>query len=44
MKVVRALYYFNMVNLFGGVPLVTSTDYNTMLIYPGLPIPQSIVR
>jgi len=28
MKVVRGLYYFNMVNLFGGVPLVTSTDYN----------------
>ncbi len=28
MKVVRALYYFNLVNLFGAVPLVTSTDYN----------------
>ncbi len=27
MKVVRALYYFNLVNLFGGVPSVTSTDY-----------------
>lgn len=27
-KVVRALYYFNMVNLFGGVPLVTSTVYS----------------
>jgi hypothetical protein len=27
MKVVRALYNFNLVNLFGGVPLVTSTDY-----------------
>ncbi len=27
MKVVRALYYFNMVNLFGGVPLVTSISY-----------------
>jgi hypothetical protein len=27
MEVVRALYYFNMVNLFGGVPLVTSTNY-----------------
>src|SRR5258708_18165704 len=24
----RALYYFNLVNLFGGVPLVTGTDYN----------------
>lgn len=28
MKVVRALCYFNMVNLFGGVPLVTTTDYS----------------
>lgn len=28
MKVVRALYYFNMVNLFGDVPLITSTDYS----------------
>ena len=27
MEVVRALYYFNMVNLFGGVPLVTTTSY-----------------
>ncbi|WP_256003509.1 RagB/SusD family nutrient uptake outer membrane protein [Pedobacter deserti] len=27
MKVLRALYYFNLVNIFGGVPLVTSTDY-----------------
>jgi hypothetical protein len=27
MEVVRALYYFNLVNLYGGVPLVTSTDY-----------------
>jgi len=26
-KVDRAFYYFNLVNLFGGVPLVTSTDY-----------------
>ncbi|EHQ29465.1 RagB/SusD family nutrient uptake outer membrane protein [Mucilaginibacter paludis] len=34
MKVVRALYYFNMVNLFGGVPLVTSTDYNTTAYLP----------
>ncbi len=29
LKVVRALYYFNMVNLFGPVPLITSTDYNS---------------
>jgi hypothetical protein len=27
LKVVRALYYFNLVNLFGGVPLITGTDY-----------------
>ena len=27
MEVVRALYYFNLVNLFGGVPVVTSTNY-----------------
>jgi hypothetical protein len=29
MEVVRAFVYFNMVNLFGGVPLVTTTDYTT---------------
>ena len=34
MKVVRALYYFNMVNLYGGVPLVTSTDYSTTAHLP----------
>jgi hypothetical protein len=34
MEVVRALYYFNMVNLFGGVPLVTTTDYNTTARLP----------
>ena len=28
MQVARALYYFNLVNLFGGVPLSLSTDYN----------------
>jgi len=27
MKVVRALYYFYMVNVFGGVPLITGVDY-----------------
>ncbi|OKS88769.1 RagB/SusD family nutrient uptake outer membrane protein [Mucilaginibacter polytrichastri] len=27
-KVIRAFYYFNLVNLFGGVPLVTTTDYH----------------
>jgi hypothetical protein len=29
MEVTRAFYYFYTVNLFGGVPLVTSTDYAT---------------
>lgn len=29
MEVVRALYYFSLVNFFGDVPLVTTTDYNT---------------
>lgn len=29
MEFVRAFCYFNMVNLFGGVPLVTTTDYKT---------------
>jgi hypothetical protein len=33
MKVMRSLYYFNLVNLFGGVPLATGIDYkiNTAL-------------
>lgn len=34
MKVLRALYYFNMVNLFGGVPLVLSTDYKVTSLLP----------
>ena len=34
MKVVRALYYFYLVNLFGDVPLVTSTDYNATAMIP----------
>lgn len=29
LKVLRALYYFQLVNLFGGVPLVSTTAYNT---------------
>ena len=29
LKVVRALYNFDLVNLFGAVPLITSTDYTT---------------
>lgn len=28
MEVVRALYYFSLVNFFGDVPLITTTDYN----------------
>ncbi len=28
MKVMRSLYYFNLVNLFGGVPIVTTPNYN----------------
>jgi hypothetical protein len=27
MEVVRALYYFNLVNLYGGLPIVTTTNY-----------------
>src|SRR6186713_1104037 len=27
LKVVRAMYYFHLVNLFGAVPLVTTSDY-----------------
>lgn len=33
-RVIRALYYFNMVNLFGGVPVVTSSDYAANAILP----------
>jgi hypothetical protein len=34
MQVMRALYYFNLVNLFGGVPLSLTTDYKTTAILP----------
>ena len=34
MQVMRAFYYFNLVNLFGGVPLVTTTDYKVNAILP----------
>jgi hypothetical protein len=34
-KVVRAFYYFNLVNLFGRVPLVLSTDYAATAKLPG---------
>lgn len=38
MDVVRALYYFNLVNLYGDVPLVTSTDYKITSRIPRTPI------
>lgn len=34
MKVMRALYYFNLVNLFGSVPLVTTTNYSISSMLP----------
>lgn len=34
LKVVRALYYFYLVNLYGGVPIVTSSDYNVTARLP----------
>jgi len=34
MKVLRALYYFYLVNRFGGVPLVLSTDYKATSVLP----------
>ena len=34
MKVVRSFYYFNLVNLFGGVPLVLSSDYKENMRLP----------
>lgn len=37
-KVVRALYYFNLVNLYGPVPLVISTDYKATAQLPRAPI------
>jgi hypothetical protein len=38
MEVVRALYYFNLVNLYGDVPLITSTDYKTTERIPRTPV------
>lgn len=35
MKVVRAMYYLNLVNFFGSVPLVLSTDYKQTARLPG---------
>lgn len=37
-EVARALYYFNLVNLFGAVPLVTSTDVLTTNSLPRAPV------
>ena len=34
MKMVRAFYYFNTVNLFGDIPLVLSTDYKKTAVLP----------
>lgn len=34
LKVTRAFCYFNMVNLWGGVPLITSTDYKATQSLP----------
>ncbi|WP_158799104.1 RagB/SusD family nutrient uptake outer membrane protein [Pedobacter sp. L105] len=34
MEVTRAFYYFNLVNLFGGVPLVTSINYKATANLP----------
>jgi hypothetical protein len=34
LKTIRAFYYFNLVNLFGGVPLVTETNFNVTQSQP----------
>jgi hypothetical protein len=34
LKLVRAFYYFNLVNVFGGVPIVTGTDYRINAVIP----------
>jgi len=38
MKLVRAFYYFNTVNLFGDIPLVLSTDYKKTSVLPRTPV------
>jgi hypothetical protein len=35
LKVIRAMYYFNLVNIFGKVPLAVSSDYNVNAVLPG---------
>jgi len=37
-EVVRAFYYFNLVNIFGPVPLVTTTDYLVTKNIPKAPV------
>ncbi|HUC81385.1 MAG TPA: RagB/SusD family nutrient uptake outer membrane protein [Flavisolibacter sp.] len=39
-KFIRSLYYFYLVNLFGDVPLVTSTDYELNQSMPRSPVAQ----
>ena len=38
MKVVRSLYYFYLINLFGDVPYVASTDYKQTALIPRTPV------
>jgi hypothetical protein len=44
MEVVRALYYFNLVNIYGDLPLVTSTDYETTAHLPRSPVDSVYTR
>jgi len=37
-KIVRALVYFNLVNLYGAVPFVTSTNYEMNAVIPRTPV------
>ena len=38
LKVIRAWYYFHMVNLWGGVPVVTSSNYMANAVLPRAPV------
>jgi len=38
LKVSRAFYYFNMINIWGEVPIITSTDYNVTQVLPRSPV------
>lgn len=40
MKVIRSLYYFYLVNLFGDVPLVMTTDYERNAVLPRTAVAQ----